>query len=73
MNALNISPEKGKEIINNKKPDGQYIYKEKGLIVAVDVTDGTVTVEKFDLKSQSDKWFNGIPCRNADGKWLNMS
>jgi len=72
MNALNISPEWGKNIINNKKPDGQYIFKEHGIITAVDVTDGEVTVEKFNLKSQADKWLIGIPAKNADGKWLNM-
>jgi len=72
MSAIQISPERGAEIIKDKKLTGQYIFKEKGLIVAVDNTNGTVQVEKFKLKSQADKWFLGISCKNADGKWLNM-
>ena len=72
MSALLITPERGADIIKNKKPTGLYIFKEKGLIVAVDNTGGTVSTERFKLKSQADKWFLGIPCKNAAGKWLNM-
>ena len=72
MSALLITLERGADIIKNKKPTGQYIFKEKGLIVAVDNSSGTVEVERFKLKRQADNWLLGIPCKNAAGKWLNM-